>query len=193
MAPYQTHTDQQLIALLPTERGIPVFDEIYKRYWKKLYSEAFKRLQDAALCEEVVQDVFTDLWVRREVRQIDNLLAYLLAAVRYQMFMLYKKHATLPAFEEPLERMAVSADATDSPLFVKELRAFIEQWLNTQPEKRREIFRLRYLDELGTREIAELLGLSQKTVQNQLTTAVKDLKGAVDKNFAWALLVWLAE
>lgn len=189
MAVLRTYTDRQLASLLATGSEVGVFDEIYRRHWKTLYSEAYKRLHDGPLCEEVVQDVFTDLWVHRADRRVDNLPAYLLTAVRYQVFMRYKKVVALPAFEEPLEHMAVSSDGADTALFVKEFRAFIDRWLETQPEKRREIFRMRYLEEKTTREIAGELGLSQKTVQNTLNTAVKDLKGTADKHFLWMAML----
>ncbi|SEM66624.1 RNA polymerase sigma-70 factor, ECF subfamily [bacterium A37T11] len=183
MDSYAQYTDPELLDFLKTGEGKGAFDEIYGRYWKKLYNEAFKRLKDGPQCEEIVQDVLTDLWMKRHARQIDHLQAYLLRSVRYQMFMLYKKNASLPAFEEPLEHMHRDGASTDEGLYLKDLRQFIDQWLLTQPEKRREIFRLRHFEELGTREIAELLGISQKTVQNQLLSAVNDLKGKVDKNF----------
>jgi len=62
------------------------FDEIYLRYWKKFYNEAYKRLRNAELCEELVQDVFADLWIKRGHAAIENLEAYMSTAVRYQVF-----------------------------------------------------------------------------------------------------------
>ena len=87
---YSNHSDQDLTALL--KDGVEAaFDEIYDRYWKKLYNEAYKRLGHAELSEEVVQDVFVDLWKNIEQRDIQTLYPYLLTAVRYQVFIVYKK------------------------------------------------------------------------------------------------------
>ena len=77
-------TDSDLKAMLM--RGSETaFDKIYERYWKKLFNEANKRLNDLELSEEIVQDIFIDLWVKREKKEIDNLYAYLTTAVRYQL------------------------------------------------------------------------------------------------------------
>lgn len=155
---------------------LQAFDEIYSRYWLRFYNEAYKRLRNAELCEELVQDVFASLWINREKKLIDNLAAYLSTSVRYQVFMQYKKGKNMPVFEEPHEYMAEAYLQADSSLHAKELKKQIHSWLDMQPEKRREIFKMRFMEDLSTKEISEILGISQKTVQNQLTTATKSLK-----------------
>ncbi|WEK18585.1 MAG: sigma-70 family RNA polymerase sigma factor [Candidatus Pedobacter colombiensis] len=180
MVSYGSYADTQLINLVKAGDET-AFDEAYKRYWKKLYSEAYKRLRSAELCEEVIQDVFADFWVKREEKQIIELFPYLLTAVRYQVYMLYKKGRSMPVFEEPLEYMAQESLQADSLFCEKELKASIEAWLTLQPEKRREIFKMRFMQDLTTREISEILGVSQKTVQNQLLTATASLRASLGK------------
>lgn len=180
MISFENHTDPELVLLLQ-EGAEEAFDEIYRRYWKRLLNEAHKRLKENSFAEEVVQDVFIDLWVNRSSRDIVQLYPYLLTAVRYQVFMLYKKHRKMPSFEEPLEHMSFSQDKADGHFFLKELLDGIQAWLTQQPEKRREIFRLRYLEQLSTREIAEQLDIAQKTVQNQLINGQESLRAAVSK------------
>lgn len=132
MAYFKNHTDIEL-ALLLKQGDEDAFDEIYRRYWKSLFQEARKRLGESEYAEEVVQDVFIDLWVNRSTREINQLYAYLQTAVRYQVFMLYKKHKKLPFFEELLEHMGFSDDKADSPFCLNELLAGIEVWLAHQP------------------------------------------------------------
>jgi len=181
-------TDSDLKAML-MHGSEAAFDKIYDRYWKKMFNEAYKRLDNLELSEEVVQDVFIDLWIKRETREIDNLYAYLTMAVRYQVYAVYNKRKNLPFFEEPLDHMAFSADEADSECFQKELIAGINLWLFTQPEKRREIFRLRYLEDMSTKEISDTLSISQKTVQNQLNLAQDSLRASVSKFTLLILLV----
>ena len=95
--------------------------------------------------------------------------------------MLYKKGKTSPIFEEPLEYIALDSLQADSLLNVKELKSCISLWLSMQPEKRGEIFRLKYMEDLTTREISEILGISQKTVQNQLITSFTSLREFLTK------------
>lgn len=172
--------DDELKSLL-TQGSEAAFDEIYSRFWKKLYNEAYKRLHNPEQSEEIVQDIFIDLWTKRTQKEIDNLAAYLITSVRYQVFMLYNKTKKLPYFEEPLDYIALSSEEADSVCFEKDLIAAVQTWLDQQPEKRREIFRLRYLEEMTTKEISEHLNISQKTVQNQLNTAQDSLRSSVSK------------
>jgi RNA polymerase sigma factor (sigma-70 family) len=173
-------TDDELKALL-LQGSEEAFDEIYSRFWKRLYNEAYKRLHNPELSEEIVQDIFIDLWTKRAQKEIDNLAAYLVTSVRYQVFIVYNKTQKLPYFEEPLEYTALSSEEADSGCFEKDLIAAVQTWLDQQPEKRREIFRLRFLEEMTTREISEHLNISQKTVQNQLNTAQDSLRSSVSK------------
>jgi len=188
MNTHENATDDELAAML-TDGSEAAFDLIYERYWKKLYNEAFKRINDSADSEEIVQDIFIDLWNKRADRQIDNLRGYLLGAVRYQVYAVYHRRKTLPAFEEPLDYMAFSSDDADSDYLRDELLSSIRLWLETQPEKRREIFRLRFLEGLSTLEIAEQLDISRKTVQNQLNTSQQSLRESIGRLLTLLILL----
>jgi RNA polymerase sigma factor (sigma-70 family) len=168
-------TDRELLDMLKNGDDT-AFNAIFKRHWKTLYNEAYKRLKNPMQSEEIVQDVFASLWQKRTENNIDNLLPWLRTAVKYQVYMLYKQVKQLPVFEEPLEYMAIATQQADSKFYVKELLACIDMWLKTQPEKRREIFKLRHIDDYSTKEISEMLNISQKTVQNTLATALLSLK-----------------
>ncbi len=177
---YRSYEDMQLISLIQESDRL-AFDELYERYWKRLYNDTFKRLKNTEMIEEILQDVFSNLWSARASRKIQNVYAYLLTAVRYQVFMLYKKGKTTPQFEAPLEHMALSPLQTDSLLNEKELKGCIAIWMALQPEKRRVIFEMKYINDQSTREISEVLGISQKTVQNQLLTSFANLRGFLSK------------
>lgn len=177
---YRSYEDAQLVSLI-REGDRMAFDEVYERYWKKLYNDTFKRLKSIEMIEEIVQDVFSNLWSTRASRKIQNVYPYLLTAVRYQVFMLYKKGKSTPIFEAPLEHMALSSLQTDSLFNEKELKGCITIWMAMQPEKRRVIFQMKYINDQSTREISEILGISQKTVQNQLLTSFASLRDFLSK------------
>jgi RNA polymerase sigma factor (sigma-70 family) len=183
-------TDIQLTDLLQ-QGDENAFNEIYKRFWRKVYNESYKRLRDAELAEDIVQDVFADLWIKRYNRNIENLGSYLVVVTRYQVFMLYKKNNKQPFFETPLEHMASSSMSADSVYEAKELKNCINEWMNMQPEKRREVFRLKFIEEKSTREISEVLNISQKTVQNQFTTSIHSLRSALSKLLLLILLFFV--
>ncbi|MDB5091117.1 MAG: sigW 5 [Mucilaginibacter sp.] len=178
--PDKLFTDSQLADLLH-KGDEEAFNEIYKRFWRKIYNESYKRLKDTELAEDIVQDVFADLWIKRFNRNIENLSAYLVCATRYQVFMLYKKNNNRPFFEAPLECLNLPSLFVDSVYEVKELKECINQWMNLQPEKRREVFRLKFIEDKSTREISEVLNISQKTVQNQFTISLHSLRSTLSK------------
>lgn len=186
MADHSYYTDDDLLCLL-ANGDKHAFDEIYRRYWKRLVDEAFIRLKDVLLCEEVVQEVFCSLWQRRSLVNIANLQAWLRVSVKNQIFLLYKREKRLAAFEEPLLQMTGCIEQPDSIFFGKELAGIIKTWLDLQPERRREIFRLRYVDDYTAKEIAEMLSLSVSTVHNTLQVAVVGLKSTLGK----LALIWL--
>ncbi|WP_158797420.1 RNA polymerase sigma factor [Pedobacter sp. L105] len=180
LANYTSFTDAELIAYLrESDRG--AFDEIYERYWKKLYNETFKRMRRIEVVDEIVQDVFSDLWTKRGSRKIDSLYPYLITALRYQVFMVYRRGQAGPEFIEPLEHIALADLQADSLLNEKELKGCIAIWMSLQPEKRRVIFQMKYMEERSTKEISEILGISQKTVQNQLLTSFASLREFLSK------------
>lgn len=178
--------DDELVILLG-ENDDAAFSEIYERYWLKLYNESYKRLKDKDLCADIIQDVFADLWLNREERKIENLAAYLFTAVRYRIFALYKKEKNIGAFVEPIEFMVVCASDPDSIFFEKEIRECIELWLSVQPEKRKQVFVMKFSQDLSTREISEILHVSQKTVQNQFTTSIRLLRVHLGKLISFML------
>lgn len=180
MGAFNSYCDNELLALL-TQDDEGAFSEIYDRYWLKLYNESYKRLKDKALCADIIQDIFADLWLNREHKKIENLAAYLFTAVRYRIFSLYKKEKMMGVFTDSIEAMAAAVSNPDSVFFEKEIRECIALWLNMQPEKRRQVFNMKFAQDLSTREISELLHVSQKTVQNQFTTSIKQLRLHLEK------------
>lgn len=175
-----SYSDCDLIKLLK-QGDEAAFNEIYNRYWLKLYNDSYKRLKDEALSADVIQDVFADVWIKRETKNIENLGAYLHSAARYHVFLLYKKNKYIAAFEEPVEAIAIDSCQVDSIFHEKELRECIAIWLEMQPEKRRQVFRLKFGEDLSTREISQILNVSQKTVQNQFSTSLSLLRTHLGK------------
>lgn len=180
MSSHRNHTERQLAALLREGDG-EAFVEIYRRNWRMMYNSAFKRLHDEKQCEDLVQNVFTDLWERRGEADIENLPAYLNTAVRFQVI----KHSTRAPGASPLadslESTLVSPLRPEDPLIEKETLEIVKLWIAALPEKRREIFLMYYTEELSSSRIAEVLGVSQKTVQNQIATATNSIRDQLSK------------
>lgn len=173
---YASYADALLVKLL-NEGSTAAFTEIYNRYWLTMCDAAYKRLGEKELAEDVVQNIFIKLWNGRQSLQIENLPAYLMVSVRNGVIsMAASEKKAVPAFSGPFEEVLMEKDTPDSRLAVKELMALVMAYADTLPEKRKQIFLLHIKERLSTREIAERLDVSQKTVQNQLRTALRGLE-----------------
>jgi RNA polymerase sigma-70 factor (family 1) len=167
--------DSILLALLKQGNN-QAFENIYNKYWYGLFKTAFKRLADKEKCQDVVQNVFTDLWNRREELEIRDLQAYLHTAVRFQVFKAIKKQSGQTTFIDVFETEIISNLQADESLLNREAKKLVDQFINALPAKRRTIFIRHYMDQLSTAQIANELNVSQKTVQNQLITASHALR-----------------
>jgi len=152
------------------------FNILYEKYWSQTYSNAYKRLKDYDQAKDVVQEIFTHIWLKKETLHIDNLPAYLNIAVRNRVFKLIEKQKLFHPFFDILESMPATYLHADANLLWKEFFKSYEILLTTLPPKRQLIFRLRFQEDLPTKEIATQLDLSRKTVQNQLGKAIEQLR-----------------
>jgi RNA polymerase sigma-70 factor (ECF subfamily) len=180
------HDNELVRLLLHDDRS--AFDELYRRYWPILYNAAYKRLKTIEPSKDITQEVFIDLWLRRGKVEIENIQAYLLTAVRFQVLKLVSREKNITSFLEPFENMAISSFNADGEVIDKELADLFNSWLNTLPEKRKSIFVMHFIDKLTTKEIAERLNISQKTVQNQLGSSVQDLRKSINQYILSLLL-----
>lgn len=152
------------------------FGELYHRHWENLYNNAFKRLRREDVCKDIVQDIFTDVWVRKATVEIENLPAYLNTAVRLQVLKYFSKNKIAAHFIEPFESIVDASVKADCNINEKEFNLLLKAWMDTLPKKRLNIYKMHTEENLSTREIAERLSLSQKTVQNQLGTSMQSLR-----------------
>lgn len=182
------HSKESLLELLKLG-DLEAFNMIYEQYWSLLINESYKRLHNMALCEEVVQDVFIDLWQQRAVREIQNLEAYLRTCMKFKVFEIYRKNRrTKSMLEENLSLMQEHEISEYDQYAEKDLRSLIQEWIAHLPQKRKEIFKMRYLDELSTKEISEMTQSSQNTIQNHLGISIAKLRKLIIQHFLLFIL-----
>lgn len=168
------YTDSSLLALLSKGEQF-AFETIYLRYWRTLLNATYKRLKDQQQAEDIVQNVFARLWNNRGQQTIVNLAAYLNVAVRYEVLKHLSRNKSKKYFHELFENVIVDINTADQKIITEELAELVIAYAQTLPEKRRKIFVLHLQKNWPTKEIARVLDISQKTVQNQLRTALNGL------------------
>jgi RNA polymerase sigma-70 factor (family 1) len=183
-------SDEELILQLK-EGNREAFSLIYDQYWPDLYNAIYKKTRDKQQCQDIVQNVFTDLWKRRYQLNIANLPAYLHTAARFQVYKQISRQPEKAIYLDCFDELIGSPIRTDDHLLETEIMDLINLWLAALPEKRRKIFLLYYREELSTREIADQLGISQKTVQSQLYTSTQSLRTRMAHFLSVAVLITL--
>lgn len=168
------------------------FSKIYKLHWTELYNAAYKRLPEKEKCQDIIQNVFADLWNRKAELDLQKPLAYLHTAVRFQVLKHLYKNSRNNSFNTVFEERLISPLQTDGALLEKEVRVLIELFIKALPEKRRKIFLLHYFEGLSTAKISIQLNIAQKTVQNQLTTATHALKFRLTHLFLLLFLLYFS-
>lgn len=175
MVDFSNYTDSDLLERIKLDDQT-AFGELYNRHWKFLYNGAFKRLPEEEVCKDIIQDVFTDFWFRRNKVEIENLRAYLYTAVRFQVLKYFARNKVTGHFLQPFEDIVDASLSADYRINEKEFDLLVVSWMESQPEKRLTIYKMHIQEELSTKEIASRLSVSQKTVQNQLGTSLKSLR-----------------
>jgi RNA polymerase sigma-70 factor (ECF subfamily) len=169
----------KLLLLKLKEGNTDAFDALYEKYWKEIYTAAFRRLQDPAQAKDITQEVFLQLWLKREENKIDNLPAYLFTATKNKVYNWMEKERRCVPVSELLLQLKTSHDQTDAEILRKEFMKAYEALIDTLTQSQQQIFRMRYQQDLSTSEIAELLDITRKTVQNQLGKAVAQLRASL--------------
>lgn len=154
------------------------FDELYHRYWEPLYMAAYARLQNEADAKDCLQEVFVALWhKRKEIVIREKLDAYLFISLKYRVLNHLRSHHNyqkhLDAFADFPLPFLPSADAH---LSLTEMQELIADTIADMPDKMKAVYLLSRRDGLSVQETATQLGISQQTVKNQLTTALKRLR-----------------
>lgn len=174
MALYSSHSDEQLLVMLRNDDD-EAFVEIYNRYWDKLLAIGFNHSRSKEVAEEIVQDIFMSLWNRRQSIEIDRLAPWLATAVKFAVFKTLARESRRKALLEdhPLEIPASPDEAIIEARFLKE---YLDGVVAGLPEKCRLVFTYSREHQLSTKEIADTLQLSHKTVESHLTKALKTIR-----------------
>ncbi|MBN3584206.1 sigma-70 family RNA polymerase sigma factor [Algoriphagus aestuarii] len=163
------------------------FEQVFKDHWELMYQSAYRKIPDQNVVEDILQEIFIDIWQRRDSLEIKmSIKGYLMTAVKYQVM----KHF------DSVEKNRVVATSELPDLYQEEVMQFdelfeqIEMAMDALPPKSKLIFKMSRIEGYAVEEIAAKLNLSQQTVHNQISKSLKIMRGEL-KHLAPMLLLYL--
>ena len=161
---------------------LDAFGELYVKVRERLFVYAFSFLKDEDAAQDVVQELFVDLWEDGTFEHIHTgLIAYLVRAVRNRSLTYKKKEENQARLRKEYfgtDAELAEPDAIEAWALGEEIEAAIAQL----PPMAAKVFRLHYIEKLSYAEIADQLQISVNTVSNHVARALKGLRGNLKKS-----------
>lgn len=168
--------------------------ELYNKFWQSLFMSSYNVLKDKELCEDIIQDIFMNIWNNREKLEIHiSLKGYMYACARYQVFNQFKKNKDkihVEFFDDLDKRFQHSTPETQ--LMHDELVQQINSIVESLPLKCQLVYKLSREEQLSHKEIAERLDISTKTVENHITKALQVIRLSMGSSASMAMVLWLS-
>lgn len=170
-------TENELIASL--QRGsVNAFEILFENYSQKLYRFSFSYLKSEAEAEDVVQEVFLKIWQNRSSLKTEtSFQSYLFTIAFHAIQKSFNKKTQQQKFRLDLfEFLAAENSSLEEQLNFETLMARLDQLIEQLPTRRKEIFFKRKKEGKSIQNIALEMGISEKTVENQITEAMNSLR-----------------
>ena len=153
------------------------FTILYEQQYERLFRFALHFVPDHEDCEDILADVFVSIWENWDsLKKIDNLNSYLFTAIKNICLKFLNKRNYFEEYIEDLHiHLSIDHTTPEALLDSNEITGIIEDALNQLPQRCKLIFLMLKEDNLKYKEVADILGISEKTVQAQQIIAKKKL------------------
>lgn len=177
MSEMSSLSDDELLMLLK-QGSTDAFEIIYDRYFIRLLNTSYKRLGSEEAAREIVQDIFVQLFIKRNEIDTRNLTAYLHTLLRNRIIDCFRKHLSKKKHQHYLKHTqpAIVHELPEAVMDGKMLEEKIKNAIDQLPEKCREVFILSRLNHLSHQAIAEKLTISVSTVEKHIVKALKIMR-----------------
>jgi RNA polymerase sigma-70 factor (family 1) len=169
------------------------FDDLYGKYSPRLFNFSVKYLKSTEEAEEVVQEVFLYIWDKRDGLKLDNSFNSYIFTIAYNIIKKYfiKKSRNNAYKDDLIYSLLKEENNLDQIIDYKFLLEKVESIIELLPNRRKEIFIKRKYYGLSVKQIAEELGISPNTVENQLASAQKQILAELQKEKLAGLLFFM--
>lgn len=164
------------------------FNKLFDLLWEPLFVFAKSLIGEEEKSKDIVQEIFIDYWNRREVIENTNIKSYLFKAVKHHVYNHFRSHHFTPLQLEIIQELP-TVSQIDENYDLESLQQVVNTEINKLPERCKQIFSLSKLEGYNNEEIAAKLGISKRSVENQLSQALKIVRPALQKVISTALVI----
>lgn len=174
---------EQITVKALKEGSVDAFDLCFRRFYAPLIAFARSKTYYKDIAEEIVQNVFAELWERRESIPIKTEIKhYLFSVVKNDCYDFARHQKVEQKFLDYLATHQEESFEFFDTLVDEDFQKLINEVYNSLPEQCRNIFYMSRLEEMSYKDISEKLGISIKTVENQVGKALKLVRQHLDKS-----------
>ena len=192
MAEQPIYSDKELIRKLK-KGDIDAFNRIFYAYSSKLYHFAYGYLKSKEDAEEMVQEIFSKIWDKRaDIKEEYEFRSYLFSIAFNYVKKHFRSKALIIKYSEFATLDHPETQQIHEDVNYASLKVMVDKLINQMPEKRKAVFFKSRVEGKNSKEIAEEMNISQRTVENHLNQALKFLRLRLkDENLAGLLFFWL--
>lgn len=169
--------DEQQLLVQIAEGDTRAFQKIYDEYRNQIYSFSFKFLHREELAQELVQDVFTKIWlVRTSLAGVQNIGGFLYTVARNMALSRLRRMATEQQAYHQIGKSMSESNLTDDDVLHRDYQKLLKQVIETLPTQQKAVYLMSREQGMSRQEIAEALNISPNTVKAHLSAATDTLR-----------------
>ena len=167
------------------------FKELYNRYKESVFLMIYRRVRDEEETEDIVQEIFLKLWLGREsLVELDNLDYYLFGTARNMVISHYrKKDVQLKGEGFLIAQLDNLEGSADKDILINELNSKIQEVVDSLPPNIKACYHLSRSEGKKIKEIASNLNLSEQTVRNNISEALRRLRISLNRSYPEFMLL----
>ncbi|WP_159470549.1 sigma-70 family RNA polymerase sigma factor [Dyadobacter sp. 3J3] len=188
-ARYTHFSDANLLEIIRTDADRKAFEELYLRYFAPLFNYVYSRINDRFTSQEIVQELFVSIWQKRIDSNIQDCKSYLFSSAKKRIITHYRAEMSRQNRNTYWESARESsAETTYQDTLALDLQNRYHEALHLLPEKCRQVFTLSRQG-ISNRDVALELNISEKTVEQHITKALRILKVYLKEHLAYTLIL----
>lgn len=170
--------DEELILSDITTGNRAAFTTLYQYYHRSVYGYALSFLKDETLAQEIVQDVFMKIWIRRGIlKNVSNFGAYLSVCTRNETLNALKKEAVQQKHYQAIQATLSELDpGTENVIQLNETRKILNLAIDRLPPQQKKVYSLLNIEGLKLDDVAEQLHITPSTAKTHLKSALKSIR-----------------